>query len=266
MEVKAKKSLGQNFLRDGKAIEKIIESANLGADDIVIEVGPGEGVLTEKLANVCKKVLAVELDDRLIGFLKKNFLKNENVEIVHGDILKLNLKELAEKNNFSTREYKVIANLPYYITSPILRYFLENEVAPKEMIVMVQKEVAERIVAKPGQMSILAVSVQYYAEAEYLFTVKRDSFEPAPKVDSAVIKIAVSRKASVINKEETKKFFQIVKAGFSAKRKTLANNLANSLHKDKREVEGMLLQMGFLSTVRAQELSVEDWKKLVEIL
>ncbi|KKT94711.1 MAG: Ribosomal RNA small subunit methyltransferase A [Parcubacteria group bacterium GW2011_GWC1_45_14] len=266
MDIKPKKSLGQNFLKDEKIINQIIESANLSIDDIVIEVGPGEGVLTEKLPENCKKVIAVELDDRLIGTLKKKFEKNANVEIVHGDILKINFSELATNYVLQTTNYKVVANLPYYITSPILRYFLENELPPKEMIVMVQKEVAQRIVAKPGQMSILAVSVQYYAEAEYLFTVKRDSFEPAPKVDSAVIRIKTLKQESIKTKEETKDFFRIVKAGFSAKRKTLANNLANSLHKDKKEIENIISEMGFLPTVRAQELSVEDWKRLMKVI
>ncbi|HBP00801.1 MAG TPA: ribosomal RNA small subunit methyltransferase A [Candidatus Moranbacteria bacterium] len=265
MQVKAKKSLGQNFLRDEKIIDRIIESADLSSDDVVLEVGPGEGVLTEKLAKVCKKVIAVELDDRLIDPLRNKLRNNGNVEVIHGDILKLRIKDVISQQP-SVIEYKVVANLPYYITSPILRHFLENEIAPQEMIVMVQKEVAERIVAKPGQLSILGVSVQYYADAEYLFTVPKESFEPAPKVESAVISIKTLKQESIKTKEETKKFFRIVKAGFSAKRKTLVNNLANSLHKDKKEIESIISEMGFLPTVRAQELSVEDWKKIAKII
>ena len=283
MKVKAKKSLGQNFLRDESVIENIIESADLSADDVVIEVGPGEGVLTKKLAGISKKVIAIEKDESLAEMTAHNFqfsisnfqsisndpiLNFENkVAIIMGDILQFDLGKILKANKIT--KYKVVANLPYYITSPILRYFLENELPPSEMIVMVQKEVAERIVDKPGQMSILAVSVQYYAKAEYLFTVKRDSFEPSPKVDSAVIRIKTLKQKNIktINqKEETRDFFRIVKAGFSAKRKTLANNLSNSLHKDKKEIENILSQSGFAPTVRAQELSVEDWKKLEKVI
>ncbi|MDD5396967.1 MAG: rRNA adenine dimethyltransferase family protein, partial [Candidatus Moranbacteria bacterium] len=180
--------------------------------------------------------------------------------------------------------YKVVANIPYYITAPIVRLFLETKIPPSESIFMVQKEVAERIVAKPGEMSILAVSVQYYAQAEYLFTVLRESFDPVPKVDSAVVKISsiysspfqgedVRRTGEVVGatgggvptKEETKKFFRIVKSGFSAKRKTLINNLSNGLGIDKKEIEEKLLSIGFSPNTRAQELGVEDWKKLVAI-
>ena len=259
MQVQAKKSLGQNFLRDEAVLEKIVESADLKSDDFVIEIGPGEGVLTEKLSKKGGKVLAIELDDRLIPILNDKFRNKKNVEIFHGDILKINLNEFFSKHNMQDTRYKVVANLPYYITSPIIRYFLENENHPSEMILMVQKEVAQRIVAESGEMSILAVAVQYYAKAEYLFTVSKDAFEPAPKVDSAVIKI------SEINNdksEDVKKFFQIVRTGFSSKRKTLANNLASSFQKDKKEIENILEEMSFSKMVRAQELSVEDWKKI----
>jgi len=289
-KLKPKKSLGQNFLKDANVVQKIIEAANLKKDDVVLEVGPGTGALTKELVKHAGKVVAVELDDRLIGTLQDKFKGQENIEIVHNDILKINLSELL-KNHISVIPaeagiqkswsnqnerldsrlrgndkvyYKLIANIPYYITSLIIRHFLENEVAPKEMIVMVQKEVAERIVAMSGKMSILAVSVQYYAKAEYLFDVPRNFFDPAPEVDSAVIKISRNKKQETRNKEEVKKFFQIVKAGFSARRKTLANNLANSFHKDKKEIENILEKQGFSKTVRAQELSVEEWMGLAK--
>ncbi|KKP70986.1 MAG: dimethyladenosine transferase [Candidatus Moranbacteria bacterium GW2011_GWE2_35_2-] len=283
--------LGQNFLKDENVVEKIIKAADLKSDDVVLEVGPGKGVLTNELAKFSNRVIAVEKDEELVKMTAGNFqfsifppkadqpgagnfqsISNDlslnfknNVVIISGDILEINLDKLLEANNVVN--YKVVANIPYYITSKIIRLFLESENPPSEMILMVQKEVAERIVANPGQMSILAVSVQYYAKAEYLFTVGRESFDPAPEVDSAVIKISGIRnqEAGSRNNEEVKKFFRIVKAGFSAKRKTLANNLSNSLHKDKKEIESILSQLGFLSTVRAQELSVEDWKKLSNI-
>lgn len=296
MEIKPKKSLGQNFLRDQGVADKIIENADLSGEDIVIEIGPGTGVLTGKIANVCKKVIAIEIDDRLVGMLRSKLRSKENVEIIHGDILKINLRELTVSRQASVNGYIIIANLPYYITSPIIRLLLEMKAPPKEMILMVQKEVAERIVAKPGNMSILAISVQYYAEPEYLFTVPRTAFEPQPEVDSAVIKISPKfgpllsgedvgrtdevkklsstspspfgrgcREATGEGKEKTKKFFRIVRAGFSAKRKTLANNLSSSLKIDKKEIEGRIQSLGFSKNVRAQELSVEDWKNLVSI-
>ncbi len=268
--IKAKKSLGQNFLKDESVLQRIVESANLSNDNLVIEIGPGQGVLTEKLAAVCKKVIAIELDDRLIDLLRNKLRNFENTEIIHGDILKINLPQLIEDHIFlkasEAKSYKLVANIPYYITAPIIKLFLETKYPPSEMILMVQKEVAERICASAGEMSILAVAVQYYAQPEYLFTVPREAFDPAPKVESAVIKIVISNQQSVISKkEESKKFFRIVRAGFSAKRKTLANNLASSLQLDKKTVEEKLAEKGFSKSVRAQELGVEDWKKLVAV-
>ena len=288
MEIKAKKSLGQNFLKDEAILQRIIESAKLSADDVVIEIGPGQGALTELLAQKCKKVVAIELDDRLVEVLQNKFKDVNNIEIIHEDILKINLVDLISNFKFQisnqipnpsdqilenkpNTEYKVVANLPYYITSPIIRLFLETKYPPKEMILMVQKEVAERICARSGEMSILAVAVQYYAQPEYLFTVPKAAFEPVPKVESAVLKISSISSSpfqgeGVRRADEVKKFFQIVRAGFSAKRKTLANNLSNSLQLDKKTVEDKLISLGFSTNVRAQELSVEDWKKLKEML
>jgi 16S rRNA (adenine1518-N6/adenine1519-N6)-dimethyltransferase len=262
MKIKAKKSLGQNFLKDDAVLQRIVESANLSENDTVIEIGPGQGVLTELLAQKCKKVIAIELDDRLIPILTEKFENNGKIEIVHGDVLKINFPELIEKYEIRDTKYKIVANLPYYITSPIIRLFLETQFPPNEMILMVQKEVAERICAKPGEMSILAVSVQYYAEPKYLFTVPKESFEPMPKVESAVIKITKDKEQETRNKQEIKKFFRIVRAGFSAKRKTLANNLSNGLQIDKKEIEDKLISLGFSKNTRAQELKVDDWRGL----
>jgi 16S rRNA (adenine1518-N6/adenine1519-N6)-dimethyltransferase len=256
--------LGQNFLKNDKIVKKIVAAADLKADDFVLEIGPGRGILTEELAKYAGKVLAIEIDELLIEPLTKKFNSKKNVEIIHENILNINLAELI-KQKFQDKNYKVIANIPYYITSPIIRLFLENENPPSEMILMVQKEVAERIVAKPGQMSILAISVQYYADAEILFEVGKENFEPAPEVDSAVIRMSRITKI----KEErikTNDFFRIVKAGFSAKRKTLINNLSNSLHLDKTIIEEKIKTVGLKPTVRAQELSVEDWKKLTALI
>ena len=264
--IKAKKSLGQNFLKDEAVLDRIIKAANLSKEDVVVEIGPGHGALTEKLAQVCGKVIAIEIDERLVEVLHTKLVDNQNIEIIAGDILKINLPELIIEHGLDKTGYKVVANLPYYITSPIVRLLLETKFPPTEMVVMVQKEVAERIVAKPGAMSILAVSVQYYAKAEFLFTVFKESFEPMPKVDSAIIRITQNIEHETITKEATKKFFRIVKSGFSAKRKTLINNLANGLQIEKKVVEEKLAQLGFSLNTRAQELGVDDWRKLVELL
>lgn len=263
--IKAKKSLGQNFLKDDAVLRRIVEDAKISSEDVVLEIGPGQGALTELLVAKCKKVIAIELDDRLIPLLQEKFADTKNLEIIHEDILKINLPELISSLQLADNSYKVVANIPYYITAPIIRLLLETKYPPIEMILMAQKEVAERICAKPGEMSILAVSVQYYAKAEYLFTVSKNSFDPVPKVDSAILKIKL-KVESEKSKEETKKFFRVVKAGFSAKRKTLANNLASSLQLDKKVAEQKLESLGFSANVRAQELGVEDWKKMQNIL
>ena len=213
--------------------------------------------------------------------MKKNFAGNKKIEIINDDILKINLPEIIEsaqaelssaqnqkrKSEQSlallSRSYKVIANIPYYITSPIIQLFLETKYPPTEMILMVQKEVAERIVARPGEMSILAVSVQYYAAAELLFYVDKKAFYPVPAVDSAVLHI--THNIEHITPEKRKSFFRVVRAGFSSKRKTLLNNLSHSFHLEKREMEEKIKKIGIDPTSRAQELTVDDWKKLLKI-
>lgn len=262
MKFKPKKSLGQNFLKDTAIIEKIIQVSEIKPDDFIIEIGPGLGILTEKLVQKAKKVIAIEIDSHLVQELRNKFKNCQNLEIINADILKINLPELLEKNNITAFEYKVIANLPYYITSPIIRLLLEAKYQPKEMILMVQKEVAERITARPGEMSILSVSVQYYASAQKLFDVKKESFSPIPEVDSSIIKIKPYSPNK--NKNETKIFFSLVKAGFSSRRKTLANNLFSSLKINKRKIENYLESLGLYPMTRAQELSLENWEKLAE--
>lgn len=270
--------LGQNFLRDGSVLEKIIKASDLKEEDLVIEIGPGEGVLTEKLASRASKVIAIELDESLAELLRSKLRNKKNLKIINGDILEINIPELLKNNQASS--YKIVANIPYYITSPIIKLFLEQAIQPKEMILMVQKEVAERIVAlpreipaenrnakriswgKPGQMSILAVAVQYYAAAEILFAVPRESFFPVPEVDSALIKIIPKNK---FDREKDKQFFRVVRAGFSARRKTLINNLSNGLHLDKKEISEKIKKSGLSPNSRAQELSIATWKKLAEL-
>ncbi len=255
---KHKKSLGQNFLTNDDVIERIVDSSEI-ENSVVIEIGPGEGILTEALSSTAGKVIAVELDDRLIPQLEERFGDYDNVVIVHGDILHMNVEELISQY-VTDGKYKVVANIPYYITAPIIRLFLELSQSPQEIVLMVQKEVAERLSAEPGQMSLLAVSAQYYADVKYLFTVGKEDFNPVPKVDSAIIQLKIKKEVS--KNEDTKDFFRVVKIGFSAKRKTLSNNLANGSHLDKKDIESVLLSLELKNNVRAQELSIEQWQEL----
>jgi len=272
--MKPKKYLGQNFLRDEKILKKIIEIASIKENDSILEVGPGTGALSFEIAKKTKNFIMVEKDKFLaekiardlqfpIIDMEKQKEKNWKFEnkkgVIEGDILKINLVELIEKNCF--QNYKLVANIPYYITSPILRLFLETAYSPEEMILMTQKEVAERITAQPGQMSILSLSAQYYGRTELLFYVGRESFSPVPEVDSAVIRITPAKKNR--KKEENKIFFRLVKAGFSSRRKTLLNNLSNSFHLDKKIVAEKIKKAKFNPAQRAQELSVRDWEEIV---
>ncbi len=256
-KMKLKKSLGQNFLRNEKIASKIIASAEIKNTDTVLEIGPGDGVLTEKIIKQADKIIAVEIDQRLIPVLQHKFRNFDKIEIIHGDILNMDLRPLVEN-----LPYKLIANIPYYITSKILRIFLELQNPPTEMILMVQKEVAERIAAVPGKMSKLSVMVQYYAHPEILFYVDKKNFEPMPEVDSAIIKIVCKQQLKTDG--ERKDFFRIVRTGFCARRKTLINNLSNSLHLEKKEIALKLKKLNISSTARAQELSIQKWKELVK--
>ena len=252
--------LGQNFLKNKEIAKKIVKAANLSAQDVVLEIGSGKGILTEELAKYAGKVVAIEIDKDLIKLLRNKLHNNKNVEFINEDILRVNLKNLL---GYKISKYKVVANLPYYITSPVIRMFLESDFPPEEMILMVQKEVAERITAEPPQMSILSVSVQYYAKPELLFYVDKSNFSPAPEVDSAVLRI--SNFQFPISNPERNNFFRVVRSGFCAKRKTLVNNLVNSFHLDKRDVEEKIKKVRILPTSRAQELDIRKWKKLAEV-
>lgn len=253
--MKAKKSFGQNWLRDEYTLDLITESATIGPEDTVLEVGPGLGYLTNKLAKQAGQVICVEADQELIPHLNHQFGVVSNVEIIQADILKYNLTQLP-------KNYLVVANIPYYLTSNLIRQLLESNNPPSRMVLMVQKEVAERIVAGSGQMSVLSFSVQYYAEAEIVSLVAKELFEPIPKVDSAIIKI--TRRLEPAFEADTKKLFKLVKAGFGEKRKMLRNSLAGGLQLDPAQVEELLKQSGLEPTARAQELSILDWQKLYE--
>lgn len=250
----AKKGLGQNFLVDDNALANIVEAAELSENDTVLEIGPGLGVLTEELVKKAKKVVAVELDEVLAARLKTQGSERDNLEVVQGDALQLNIDEV-----IGDEPFKLVANIPYYITGKIIEKYLTALNRPSLIVLLVQKEVAERICAKPGQMSVLSFSVQLYGEPEIVSVVPANSFFPAPKVDSAILKIKISETKGLDEKE----LFKYVKMGFSSKRRTLANNLSGGLHIPRENIENILRDLGLSHMARAQELSVRDWISLV---
>jgi len=254
--LKPLKRLGQNFLVDNKAINKIIKAADINSDDFVLEIGPGPGVLTKELAKKAKKVIAVEKDKNMVKLLKEN-LAFKNLEISNNDILKF-------VPDF--KSYKIVANLPFYLTAPVIRYFLEAvREKPWQMTFIVQKEVGKRICASPPKMSILAVSVQAYAKTEIIGYIPGKSFWPAPKVDSAIIMITPCFPSYLyMYPEKREAFFKVVKAGFSQPRKQLANNLSHGLKINKAKVKMWLLKNKIQPAQRAETLSLKDWINLTE--
>ena len=254
-----KKSLGQHFLIDDSILDKIVAAAELGPGDTVLEIGPGLGVLTRALAEHAGRVVAVELDEQMISILKEQVGKRENLEIVRGDILEMEPAELIDG------PYKVVANLPYYITSAVLRHLLEAEHKPTIMVLMVQREVAQRILAEPGDMSTLAVSVQFYGGPKIVTRVPAGAFWPRPDVDSAVLRIEVYDEPPV-TVDDVDWFFTVVRAGFQQRRKQLKNSLAGGLHPTKEEVTAALERAGIDARRRAQTLSLEEWAALARAL
>ena len=254
-DLKARKGLGQHFLVDQEVLKAIVSAAEVTPDDIIVEVGPGLGILTRELAQRAGRVIAIELDDKLAALLKRTLASFNNVTIINEDVLKIEPKDLLKE-----QDYKVVANLPYYITSPVLRHFLEARAKPQTMIVMVQKEVAEAIAAKPGDMSLLSVSVQFYAKPEIIRSVPAKSFYPAPEVDSAILRLDLYSQPAVAVDEGG--FFNLVRAGFAAPRKQLVNSLAQGLGRAKTEVLPLLEEAGIASQRRAETLSLEEWARL----
>lgn len=248
------KILGQNFLISKEVLEKILDAANLKSKDVVLEIGPGIGTLTKELAKKAKQVIAIEKDSKMIKILKETLRDLKNIELIQEDILKYDFK--------SQVPYKIVANLPYYITSPVLRKFLEIDSKPKEMILMVQKEVAQRIVASPPNMSILAISVQFFAKPEIISFVSKNCFWPQPKVSSAILKI--SQISMDLPPIDTDLFFKIVRAGFAQPRKQLANSLSNGLKLEKEKVRNWLKENEIKPERRAETLDIKDWIKLTK--
>lgn len=251
------KKLGQNFLINKRVVRKIIKMANLQWEETILEIGPGLGVLTQELAKKTKQVIAVEKDPKMKEILKETLKNFKNIKIINKDILKIKIKGLK-----TGQPYKIVANLPYYIVGPVIRKFLESSSPPQEMILMVQKEVAQRICSSPPKMNLLAVAVQFYARGKILFSVPKKSFWPQPKVGGAIIKIIPHQKYNKLKSEEKNLFFKIVKAGFSQPRKQLINNLAKELKINKKEVNIWLQKSNLQPTQRAETLTIEDWLRL----
>ena len=254
----AHKGLGQNFLQDPLALEEIVSAAEIQPTDTVLEIGPGLGSLTRYLAVSAKEVLAVELDENLIPPLKAVLAPYQNVHIIHGDILKLAPKDLIAESN-----YLVVANIPYYITSAVIRHLLESESNPRRIVLTIQKEVAQRICAQPGDMSLLALSVQVYGKPRIAAHIPAEAFFPAPKVDSAVLIIDIYPDP-LIKEELMDTFFKLVKAGFSQKRKTLRNSLSSGLHISSADAAMRLTRVDIDPQRRAETLSIEEWEGLAE--
>ena len=262
------KSLGQNFLINPTVCPRIAELGGCGDDIYALEIGTGVGVLTRELALRCKKVVAVEIDTRLKPILDETLADLDNVEVVFGDVMETDLSELIKEkfgSELKSREVVICANLPYYITSPVIMKVLESRLGIKAMTVMVQREAADRICAKPGtrECGALTYAVNYYSVPRLLFKVNRGSFMPAPNVDSAVIRLDINQTADLSENEE-RLLFKIIRAGFSQRRKQLVNPLSSALGMDKAEVARSLSEIGVSPTARAEELTLEDYIKLAQ--
>ncbi|MCX6758238.1 MAG: 16S rRNA (adenine(1518)-N(6)/adenine(1519)-N(6))-dimethyltransferase RsmA [Candidatus Nealsonbacteria bacterium] len=257
-DAQPKKRFGQNFLVDRNAIENMAKAAGLGPKDVVLEIGPGLGSLTKEIAKIAKKVIAVEFDRRMVKVLEDT-LHLENVEIIEADILKFDETGLPSP-------YKVVANLPFYLSAPAIRKFLESKNPPSDLTLIVQKEVAQRIAAKPGEMSILAVATQFYAIPKIIRVISRNCFWPVPNVDSAILRL--TPKINRPEKQFSDLFFMIVKAGFSQPRKQLINNFLQKLPRaDGQGREGLKLwlkESGIDPARRAETLSIEEWINLAK--
>ena len=265
---KAKKKYGQNFLNDSSLSDKIIEAAKINNETETLEIGPGMGFLTEKLIENSKFLTAFEIDNDLIPFLNKKFAKNENFKLIHQDFMEADLTEFFEnQKNENRKNVKVVANIPYYITSPIINKLLEHRENIDEIYLMVQKEVAERIASDPHSrnMSLLTHAVQFYAETEYLFTVPKEKFNPVPKVDSAFLGIKILKDKRYESQISEEKYFKYLREAFSNKRKSIANNLVK-LGFSKDIVGNALEKAGKTKLARTEEFSVQEFIDFIKIL
>jgi len=257
--LQAKKSLGQNFLTDPSALEKIVEAAEIMPGEEVLEIGPGLGSLTRYLAQAARRVIAVELDSKLLEALKEVLASWQNVKIIHGDILKIDPAALVEGAG-----YAVVANIPYYITSAVIRHLLESKARPSRLVLTVQREVADRICAQPGDLSLLALSVQVYGKPSRVARIPAGSFYPAPKVDSTVVRVEIYP-SPVIPENILGDGFRLMKAGFSQRRKTLRNALSGGLNMPAASVEQMLIEAGINPQRRAETIDLPEWRTLTQV-
>lgn len=264
--IKADKSLGQNFLISDEVVDGIVDSANIEKEDIVIEIGPGLGVLTNLLLQKSNNVIAVELDSRMVSILKDRFKEKDNFTIIHEDILKVDLAKIINDRKSSNSKVKVVANLPYYISTPIIMKLLENNEIIDEIIVMVQKEVGERLTAKTGERLAGAITyaVSYYSNASKVIDVPKESFIPSPKVESVVIKLELKKNVQEENKEL---LFKIIKSAFAQRRKTLENALINGkIVISKEKIQEIFDELGIEKNVRGENLSLEQYESLCKII
>ena len=257
-----RKQFGQNFLIDPRVLERIVESSGVGPEDCVLEIGPGIGTMTRKLAEYAKKVIAVEIDDNLIPILQETLADLPNVELIHNDIMKVDIRKLCEEQN-EGKPIHVVANLPYYITTPIIMGLFESGVPLRNVTVMVQKEVADRLSAKVGSedYSALSIEVQYLYDVKLEMNISRFVFYPMPNVDSAVISFTPKRER---DREFEEKFFELVKNCFRMRRKTLYNNLKDLY--DAQKLEEVYVRTGLRRNIRAQQLTLDDFLKLNEVI
>ncbi len=270
-DLRARKRLGQHFLIDEEVLRLIVSTAELVPTDVVLEIGPGLGVLTKELAKQAGWVIAIELDSKLAALLKQTLVSFDNVTIINEDVLQVEPAALIreQKTRFPPAidnpfSYKLVANLPYYVTSPVLRHFLEASLKPQVMVIMVQKEVAEAIVAEPGQMSVLSISVQFYGQPRIISYVPAHCFYPVPEVNSAILQVALYPQPAV-EIADKESFFELVRAGFSASRKQLANSLAQGLGLPKAEALSLLEKAGITPQRRAETLTLDEWAQLWQV-
>ncbi len=264
--IKANKSLGQNFLIDKYVVEKIVNSADIDSEDLVIEIGPGLGTLTEFLLEKAKKVICIELDENMVKILKDRFIFYKNLEIINDDILKLNLNEIIhnQKQSQNIKNVKIVANLPYYITTPIVMKLLEDKLDIESITIMIQKEVAERLIEIPGGKNVGAITyaVNYFSIPEGIIEVPNTAFIPEPEVISKVVKLKI-RKQPAVETKNPEMMFKIIKSAFMQRRKTLSNALVNNnIFKSKEECINILKELGIDINIRGEKLSLEDYAKI----
>ncbi len=274
INLSAKKSLGQNFLKSKKALNQMIDAAHISKDDFVIEIGPGKGALTRPLLETGAHVVAFELDKRMIDYLNNElseYIKSGQLMLIHQDVLDINFIEFFKKNNLfninieqgkNFPKYKLIANIPYYITNAILRKFLETTYQPTDMVVLVQKEVAERIVVRDGKQSLLSLSVAVYGDARYIAKVDKKYFSPSPKIHSAIIAIHNISDTKIGNQKRQKLFFEIIRAGFAHKRKKTIRNLEKIAHKS--IWTDIFTELEIDQNIRAERLCLGKWLEILD--